>query len=103
MATVTYLNSATNETYSDAAFEYIKHPRVKDSITNTSAILCISAGVGGLSMAGNENTLPTGTGIAALIDFYNTLIDGTVHSNPLWNELVAGSAAANAPIFRLVA
>ena len=52
-----------------------------------------AAGVGGLSMAGNENTLPTGTGIAALIDFYNTLMhyDGTVPANPLWNELVATS------------
>ncbi|MEW5994957.1 MAG: hypothetical protein AB1744_11255, partial [Candidatus Zixiibacteriota bacterium] len=52
-----------------------------------------AAGVGGISVAGSENTIPTGEGIKALIDFYDVLMnyDGTVPDSPLWNELVMTS------------
>lgn len=55
MATITYLNSATNETYSEEAFGYISNPRVRDSIISTSATLGISAGAIAGAMA-EENT-----------------------------------------------
>ena len=55
MATFTYLNGATNETYSLQAFSYISNQRIKKSIISTSNILGISAGAIAGAMA-EENT-----------------------------------------------
>nr|WP_320113874.1 hypothetical protein [uncultured Desulfuromonas sp.] len=53
MATITYLNGATNETYSDAAFDFID--AAKETINSTASILGISAGAIAGAMA-EENT-----------------------------------------------
>ena len=55
MATVTYLTSATNETYSAGAFGYISTRQVIDSITETANILGTSAGAIAGAMV-EENT-----------------------------------------------
>jgi len=53
MATVTYLNGATNETYSAGAFDYVRTLKIK--INETARILGISAGAIAGAMA-EENS-----------------------------------------------
>lgn len=53
MATFTYLNGATNETYSTQAFDFIK--RAENSIKDTATVTGISAGAMAGAMA-EENT-----------------------------------------------
>ncbi|MEW6677068.1 MAG: hypothetical protein AB1421_04030 [Pseudomonadota bacterium] len=60
----------------------------------TDTWLYNAAGLGGISSAGHDNTIPTGAWIDLLIDAYNALMnyDGVhVPDTPLWNELVLSS------------